>query len=118
MIRLREWLPFGGVPEVDPDRLDANRRAGRIQILDVRTAAEFRHSRIPDARHLPIQHFSSRALQEAGLDFDRPVVAICLSAHRSIPAVRRLRALGHDAFQLRGGMRAWWRTGLPTESGP
>jgi rhodanese-related sulfurtransferase len=116
--RLRDWLPFGRVPEMSPDVLEADRIADRIQILDVRTAAEFRRSRIPEARHLPIQHFSSRALQDAGLDFDRPVVTICLSAHRSIPAVRRLRALGHDAFQLRGGMRAWWRAGMPTESGP
>ena len=38
----------------------------------------------------------------------RPVVAICLSAHRSIPAARLLRAHGFpDAAQLAGGMLAW-----------
>jgi hypothetical protein len=42
-----------------------------------------------------------------GLDPSRPVVAICLTAHRSIPAVRLLRNRGFDAAQLAGGMRAW-----------
>lgn len=116
-MRLRDWLPFGRAAEIEPAELDAERTAGRVQLLDVRTAAEFSHSRIPGARHLPIQHFSRRAVDAAGLDPDRPVVAICLSAHRSIPAVRWLRAAGYDACQLRGGMRAWWRAGLPTDSG-
>lgn len=40
-----------------------------------------------------------------------------ISAHRSIPAVRKLRARGYEARQLRGGMLAWWRAGLPCERG-
>lgn len=114
---LRDWLPFGRVPEVTPDALETGRIAGRVRILDVRTAAEFRHSRIPDAHPGPIQRLSHRAVDAVGLDPDRLVGAICLSAHRSIPAVRRLRAAGYDARQLRGGMHAWWRVGLAPESG-
>jgi rhodanese-related sulfurtransferase len=46
------------------------------------------------------------------LDAARPVVAICLSAHRSIPAVRLLQQGGYDAAQLAGGMLAWRAAGL------
>jgi rhodanese-related sulfurtransferase len=41
------------------------------------------------------------------------VVAICLSAHRSPPAVRLLSRAGYDARQLEGGMLAWRAAGLP-----
>jgi len=45
------------------------------------------------------------------------VVAICLTAHRSIPAVRLLASEGFEATQLKGGMLAWRAAGLP-EAGP
>jgi rhodanese-related sulfurtransferase len=41
------------------------------------------------------------------------VVAICLTAHRSIPAVRLLRENGFEARQLQGGMLAWRAAQLP-----
>jgi len=50
------------------------------------------------------------------LDTQQPIIAICLSAHRSIPAVRLLRAKGlENAVQLKGGMLAWWSKNYPTE---
>jgi rhodanese-related sulfurtransferase len=109
------WLPFGPVPDIPPTDL-----AGRLaanptpQILDVRTALEWRRSRIPGAVSVPITELRRR-LPSLALDPARPVVAICLSAHRSVPAVRLLRAHGYpDVTQLAGGMLAWWREELPT----
>lgn len=116
-MRIGQWWPFGRVPEVTAKSLAAEVADGSVQVLDVRTGAEFRRSRIPGARHLPITAFTTRNLEALGLDKQRPVVAICLTAHRSIPAVRRLDELGYDARQLKGGMRAWWKSGGPTESG-
>ncbi|WP_017940430.1 MULTISPECIES: rhodanese-like domain-containing protein [unclassified Thioalkalivibrio] len=112
-----QWRPFGRVPEMSPENLAQALENAEVQLLDVRTGVEHRRSRIPGARHLPITQFSEAALSDLELDRGRPVVAICLSAHRSIPAVRKLRAHGYDARQLRGGMLAWWRAGLPCERG-
>ncbi|WP_019584013.1 MULTISPECIES: rhodanese-like domain-containing protein [unclassified Thioalkalivibrio] len=112
-----QWWPFGREPEICPEDLARALEKAEVQVLDVRTAVEHRRSRIPGARHLPITRFSDEALSGLALDRDRPVVAICLSAHRSIPAVRRLRAHGYEALQLRGGMLAWWRAGLPCARG-
>ncbi len=89
----------------------------RPQLLDVRTLVEWRVSRIEGAISAPITSLPARL---AGLDLDPDglVVAVCLSAHRSIPAVRLLREAGFaDACQLQGGMRAWWKAGLPTVGG-
>lgn len=105
------WWPFGRVPEISANELAEALDHGDVQVLDVRTGVEFRRSHIPGARHLPITRLSPANLMQLGLDPRRPVVAICLTAHRSIPAVRKLAVLGFDARQLRGGMRAWWRHG-------
>jgi rhodanese-related sulfurtransferase len=109
------WLPFGTVPEIPATRL-ANDLAlvPPPQLLDVRTAAEFRRGHLPSAVNVPIHELSAR-LSALALERDRPVVAICLSGHRSIPAVRLLRARGFEASQLRGGMLAWRAAGLREE---
>jgi len=111
------WLPFGSVPELPPAALAAALAGPRPpQLLDVRTAAEHAAGRIAGARSLPITGLAG-GLEALGLDPARPVVAICLSAHRSIPAVRLLRARGYEASQLAGGMLAWRAAGLPEERG-
>ncbi len=109
-MRLGDWRPFGRVPEISAEELQKELEKDAVQLVDVRTGTEFRRSRIPGARHLPITAFSEQGLDSLELDRSRPVVAICLPAHRSIPAVRKLRERGYDARQLRGGMRAWWRS--------
>ena len=78
-----------------------------VQILDVRTRAEWRVGHIKGAINIPIVNLKN-AVDNLGFDKNIPVVTICLSAHRSIPAVRVLRELGYkDVKQLAGGMRAW-----------
>jgi rhodanese-related sulfurtransferase len=112
------------IPEVDARTLAAwldapptRGEARRVQLVDVRTELEWRTSRIPGALHAPLPRLE-RGLEALALDPAALVVCICLSAHRSIPAVRVLKSAGFaEARQLAGGMLAWWAAGLPTESG-
>jgi rhodanese-related sulfurtransferase len=115
--RVKRWLPFGAVPEIDHREL-ADRLEGRDApvVLDVRTETEHARSRIPGARNVPI-HRLPKELDALDLAPGAEVVAICRTAHRSIPAVRLLRERGFDAAQLKDGMQAWWAAGLPTERG-
>jgi AhpD family alkylhydroperoxidase len=111
------WLPFGKVPEISPKQLDSLRKDGATppQLVDVRTSAEWRSGHIAGAIHVPITEFGPRI---AGLQLDatRPIIAICRSAHRSIPAVRLLQRHGfRNACQLQGGMLAWRQAELPVE---
>ena len=108
------WWPFGRVPEIGPDALERDRSA--VQILDVRTGAEFKRGRIPGARRMPI-HRLKNALPGLDLDRTRPVVAVCKTGHRSRAATRLLRSAGYDARNLAGGMNARRRAGLPGEKG-
>jgi rhodanese-related sulfurtransferase len=112
-MRLPWWLPFGRVPEIAPAELAE--RLGRKpwpQLVDVRTHAEFAGGHVRGAVNLPVTALSAR-LDTLKLDSARPVVAICLTAHRSVPAVRLLRERGYDAQQLAGGMLAWRARKLP-----
>ncbi len=110
------WLPFGKVPEVPALRLAQDLVAiPPPQVVDVRTGREFRRGHIHGAVSAPLQSFAAR-LASLGLDPARPVVVICLTAHRSIGAVRLLRQRGFDAAQLAGGMLAWRAAGFPEDS--
>ncbi len=112
------WLPFGRVAEISAAELSERLAADpSAQIIDVRTRAEWRHSHIAGAVSVPV-HELKRRMPGLQLEPGRPVVAICLSAHRSIPAVRLLQSRGFEhVVQLQGGMLAWWRSELPTERG-
>jgi len=112
-MRLPWWVPFGHVPELSAAELAAALARGPgPQLLDVRTAAEFAAGHVAGAVNAPITSLASR-LDALGLDPARPVVAICLTAHRSVPAVRLLRERGFEAVQLAGGMLAWRARRLP-----
>lgn len=112
---ITRWLPFGKVAELSPEELQQKMEQGQVQIIDVRTRQEWLGSHIPGAINLAITHFSKSNIESLNLDKNIPTVAICLSAHRSIPAVRQLHLLGFkNCQQLKGGMRSWWKNNLPT----
>jgi len=86
-------------------------------MIDVRTPIEFGAGHIDGAVNVPVTSLAG-SLPYLQLDPARPVVAICLTAHRSIPAVRLLLRRGLDARQLAGGMLAWRAAGLPEARRP
>ena len=109
------WWPFGRVDEIDPRELQ-DKLAGRndLQLLDVRSGLEHAGGHISGAKNVPITDLP-RQLDSLGLDPKRPVIAICLSGHRSIPAYRLLKRKGYRrVYSLAGGMLAWRRAKLPT----
>jgi rhodanese-related sulfurtransferase len=111
------WLPFGSVPELPAQALArALRHPAPPQLVDVRTPHEFAAGHIEGAVNVPVTALAGR-LPLLDLDPRRPVVAICLTAHRSIPAVRLLRGHGLEARHLAGGMLAWRAAGLPERRG-
>jgi rhodanese-related sulfurtransferase len=110
------WVPFGRVPEISSKDLYAKLKNGQgPYILDVRSPGEWRTSHIDGSVNIPVTSLK-REINNLNIPLERPVVTICLSAHRSIPAVRLLNLAGfNDARQLQGGMQAWWRAGLPVK---
>lgn len=113
---LLDWIPLGSVPEITPATLArwVDDEHESVELLDVRTRAEFEGGHLANARHVPITSFAS-TLPGLALEPGRRVVAICASGHRSIVAVRLLRRRGvAGAVQLAGGMRGWRAAGGAT----
>jgi rhodanese-related sulfurtransferase len=109
------WARFGRVPEVAPRQLQERIMRGEdLQIVDVRTRREFSNGHIAGAVNVPIQSLR-RELPGLRLDLSKPVITICRTAHRSIPATQLLTAHGFHASQLTKGMDEWRREGLPVD---
>jgi rhodanese-related sulfurtransferase len=114
------WWPFGRVSEIPARELHALLHEGgpAPQLLDVRTVAEWEAGHVAGALNVPVLELGTR-LAELELDPGRRIVAICRSAHRSIPAVRLLQRHGFArACQLQGGMLAWQAAALPVVGAP
>jgi rhodanese-related sulfurtransferase len=79
-------------------------------LVDVREPDEWRLGHAPEARLIPMGQVSAHLdeLQQA-----RQVVAVCRSGGRSAVVTVMLRAVGVDARNIEGGMRAWKAASLP-----
>lgn len=108
---------FGGanVPQQEPKQVKASLgQINRPFILDVRQPEEYREGHIDGARLIPLGSLSA---QMKDLPRDRPIVCVCHSGNRSSQAARQLAAAGYAVSNLRGGMSAWSRAGLPVKRG-
>ncbi|MCQ4042416.1 rhodanese-like domain-containing protein [Streptantibioticus rubrisoli] len=94
--------------EVDPLEARGLVGSGAAVLLDVREDDEWAAGHAPEAVHLALS-----AADFTWLTGDQLLVVVCRSGRRSASAVERLRAAGRTACNLRGGMQAWARAGLP-----
>ncbi|TNB69603.1 rhodanese-like domain-containing protein [Arthrobacter sp. BB-1] len=79
-------------------------------LVDVRSAQEWRSGRAPQAKHVPLDRLQAST---AGINKNKPVIAVCASGVRSASAARLLAAKGYQAYSIRGGMNAWRQAGEP-----
>ncbi len=94
---LREWLNNG--------------HADDLQIVDVRSDAEWRQGHIPGAIHLHAAHLTERMDE---LDRARPVVVYCGSGYRATTAASILQRSGfRDVSSVPGSIHAWRAAGYP-----
>lgn len=71
-------------------------------VLDVREKNEFASGHIPNAKNTPLSKISSYQSKE-----NQSVYVICQSGMRSRQAVKKLKAKGINAINVKGGMSAW-----------
>ncbi|HET9823184.1 MAG TPA: rhodanese-like domain-containing protein [Burkholderiaceae bacterium] len=109
-----DWT-FAGLWEIQPPALEEV--AARVQLVDVRDAAEFAGplGHIRGARHITLDELPTRA---AELDRGRPVVTVCRSGARSAQAAVLLGKAGFtQVANLAGGMLRWRAAGGAVEGG-
>ena len=82
-------------------------------ILDVRTAQERSQGHPPGSIHMLLETIPQRLDELRG----KKVLAFCRSGNRSGAAVRFLAQQDIEAHNVKGGILAWSRAGLPLKEG-
>lgn len=95
---LRGDMPIMHLDEIE--RLDPK----QWQCLDVRLEEEQAIGNIPGSINIPLQQLRARIDE---LPKDKKLVVNCAGGQRSYYAVRALRQLGFDAYNLTGGFRSY-----------
>jgi rhodanese-related sulfurtransferase len=78
-------------------------------LLDVRENREWNAGHAPGAIHIPADQVAATAARR--LPKGKPVIVVCRSGARASGATTALLALGIEAANLKGGMRAWESAG-------
>jgi rhodanese-related sulfurtransferase len=85
----------------------------QAQILDIRTAEEFKAGHIPNSKHLPLSELDS-GLKQAKIDSNKPIILVCLSGNKANTALAKLKKAGcKDVVCMEGGISAWNQAGMP-----
>jgi rhodanese-related sulfurtransferase len=98
--------------DLPPQRVKEILDAGEAELVDVREPYEWDAGRIPGAKHIELERLAGRADE---LPKDKPVIFQCRMGRRSALATDAFRAVGYDAYNMRGGIEAWANEGLPLE---
>lgn len=82
-------------------------------VLDVREDYEWDAGHIPGALHIPLDQLPARL---DDLDPDQDLNIICRTGGRSFRATTWLSENGYSAFNVEGGMGAWFEADRPMTS--
>jgi rhodanese-related sulfurtransferase len=108
------------IQTIEPRAVQAMRDRGEaVDIIDVRTPAEFDAVHATDATLIPLDRISAadvRAKRRTGAE--KPVFVICKSGQRAAKAAEKLQAEGMaNVVSIAGGTSAWEGAGLPVVRG-
>jgi rhodanese-related sulfurtransferase len=106
-----------GLPTITPHALQALIEHDAVRICDVNSIASWRHARVPGARLLDPQTFTTNELDAPP---HRTLVFYCSGplCRKAPIAARRARRMGYaDARVMSAGIAGWLGARLPVERG-
>ncbi len=97
----------------------ARQEEGPLEIIDVRTPAEFNSVHAVSARNIPLDQLDPAALmQSRNGSAELPLYLICKSGTRGNKAQNKFADAGYDnVINVEGGTEAWAAAGLPVVRG-
>ena len=105
---------------ITPQELDAHMRKGApVEMIDVRTPAEFRAIHAEPARSVPLERLDPLAVMQSRVGGkDDPLYVICQSGLRAEQACGRFQSAGYsNVVNVAGGTNDWERAGLAVVRG-
>lgn len=106
------------VPTISPAQLHEIIRSGQeVELIDVRTPAEFREVRVSFARNVPLDRLEISEFAKRN-GSSKPLYVICRSGSRGRQAAEKLLGAGvSSVVNVEGGTLAWDEAGLPVVRG-
>lgn len=104
---------------IDVQQLAQLQQNGDIDLIDVRTPAEFRAVHAVGARNVPLDSLDPKSLAASRNGRSgEPLYVICRSGNRSGQAIQKFYSAGIDnVINVTGGTTAWDKAGLPVVRG-
>lgn len=105
---------------ISPEELHERvRQGGPVDLIDVRTPAEFRELHVTFARNMPLDQLDAATIcREHNGKEGSPLYVICRSGGRAAKAIEALKAAGGASLvNVEGGTLAWDKAGLPVHRG-
>lgn len=110
---------MSGITTISAMRLAELGGQGNVDVIDVRTPAEFREVHAAIARNVPLDSLDPHGVMKArNGTAGRPLYVICRTGTRAKQACRKFHAAGYtDVVNVEGGTDAWEAAGLPVVRG-
>lgn len=105
-----------GVQTIPAPEVAGRRERGlQVDLIDVRTPAEFAEVHAEGARLIPLDVLDPKAvMSDRDGSADQPLYVLCKSGSRAAKAVEKFHAAGfNNVLSVEGGTAAWERAGLP-----
>jgi hydroxyacylglutathione hydrolase len=92
---------------------ELNKRAGDLQIVDVRSPREWKNGHVPGARHIFLPELRKRIGE---IDRSKPTAVYCGSGYRASIATSIMKPAGFEKlWNVPGSWEAWKKARLPVE---
>lgn len=107
------------VPTINPRQLVELCKSGKVEVIDVRTPAEFQELHAAVARNVPLDRLDPAAIMQARHGSkDEPLYLICRSGGRGRQACEKFLTAGFtNVVNVEGGTQACVEAGLPVVRG-
>lgn len=107
------------VATISPQQLSQVVNSGSgVDLIDVRTPAEFREMHVTFARNLPLDQLDAGRFVAGRNGASPPLYVICRSGSRGKMACEKFLAAGYtNVMNVEGGTLAWEQAGLPVSRG-
>lgn len=107
------------VTTISPRQLAESFNRGKVELIDVRTPAEFREVHVESARNVPLERLDpATVVQARNGRQDEPLYLICRSGGRGRQACEKFQAAGFaNVVNVEGGTLACVEAGLPVVRG-
>ena len=107
-------IACGQENKISVDRFEKNLQNSNVQLLDVRSTAEYKSGHIPHTLQADWRNKEEFTERTGYLDKNKPVYVYCASGVRSEAAAVWLRKNGfRQVMELNGGLNAWKQQNKP-----